>query len=123
MCRRIRDIGECGSVHGYAEAWRYGAGDEFGARRHLTHGHPLNFSGRMYKFVAYGVRQEDERIDYEEIEKLAHEHKPRMIVAGASAYSRVIDFERIGKVAKAGGRAVFCGHGAHRGIGGGGSTS
>src|SRR5712672_882606 len=68
---------------------------------HLTHGHPLNFSGRMYKFVAYGVRQEDERIDYEEIEKLAHEHEPRMIVAGASAYSRVIDFERIGKVAKA----------------------
>jgi glycine hydroxymethyltransferase len=68
---------------------------------HLTHGHPLNFSGRMYKFVAYGVRQEDELIDYDEIEKLAHEHKPRMIVAGASAYSRVIDFERIGKVAKA----------------------
>jgi glycine hydroxymethyltransferase len=68
---------------------------------HLTHGHPLNFSGRMYKFVAYGVRQEDERIDYDEIEKLAHEHKPRMIVAGASAYSRVIDFERIAKVAKA----------------------
>jgi glycine hydroxymethyltransferase len=68
---------------------------------HLTHGHPLNFSGRMYKFVAYGVRQEDERIDYDEIEKLAHEHKPRMIVAGASAYSRVIDFERIGKIAKA----------------------
>ena len=67
---------------------------------HLTHGHPLNFSGRMYKFIAYGVRQEDERIDYDEIEKLAHEHKPRMIVAGASAYSRVIDFERIGKVAK-----------------------
>ena len=68
---------------------------------HLTHGHPLNFSGRMYKFIAYGVRQEDERIDYDEIEKLAHENKPRMIVAGASAYSRVIDFERIGKIAKA----------------------
>jgi glycine hydroxymethyltransferase len=68
---------------------------------HLTHGHPLNFSGRMYKFVAYGVRQDDERIDYDEIEKLAHEHKPKMIVAGASAYSRIIDFERIGKVAKA----------------------
>jgi glycine hydroxymethyltransferase len=68
---------------------------------HLTHGHPLNFSGRMYKFVAYGVRQEDERIDYEEVEKLAHEHKPRMIVAGASAYSRIIDFERLGKIAKA----------------------
>jgi glycine hydroxymethyltransferase len=68
---------------------------------HLTHGHPLNFSGRMYKFIAYGVRQDDERIDYEEIEKLAHEHKPKMIVAGASAYSRIIDFERIGKVARA----------------------
>src|ERR1700738_72861 len=68
---------------------------------HLTHGHPLNFSGRMYKFIAYGVRQDDERIDYEEIEKLAHEHKPRMIVAGASAYSRIIDFERISKGARA----------------------
>jgi glycine hydroxymethyltransferase len=68
---------------------------------HLTHGHPLNFSGRMYKFAAYGVRQEDERIDYDEVEKLAHEHKPRMIVAGASAYSRIIDFERMGKIAKA----------------------
>src|SRR5271155_660749 len=68
---------------------------------HLTHGHPLNFSGRMYKFVAYGVKKEDERIDYDEIEKLAHEHKPKMIVAGASAYSRIIDFERIAKVAKA----------------------
>jgi glycine hydroxymethyltransferase len=68
---------------------------------HLTHGHPLNFSGRMYKFIAYGVRQDDERIDYEEIEKLAHEHKPKMIVAGASAYSRIIDFERISKVARA----------------------
>ncbi|MCU1242135.1 MAG: serine hydroxymethyltransferase [Candidatus Acidoferrum typicum] len=68
---------------------------------HLTHGHPLNFSGRMYKFIAYGVRQEDERIDYDEVDKLAHEHKPRMIVAGASAYSRIIDFERMAKIAKA----------------------
>src|SRR6202049_4407528 len=68
---------------------------------HLTHGHPLNFSGRMYKFVPYGVKKEDERIDYEELEKLAQEHKPKMIVAGASAYSRIIDFERISKVAKA----------------------
>src|SRR5215467_13060410 len=64
---------------------------------HLTHGHPLNFSGRMYKFVEYHVRREDERIDYEEIEKLAYEHRPKMIVAGASAYSRVIDFERMAK--------------------------
>ncbi|HEX8879362.1 MAG TPA: serine hydroxymethyltransferase [Candidatus Acidoferrum sp.] len=73
---------------------------------HLTHGHPLNFSGRVYKFVAYGVRKEDERIDYDEIEKLAHEHKPKMIVAGASAYPRIIDFERIAKAAK-GVDAVF----------------
>jgi glycine hydroxymethyltransferase len=68
---------------------------------HLTHGHPLNFSGRMYKFVAYGVRKEDERIDYDEIEKLAYEHKPKMLVAGASAYSRIIEFERMAKIAKA----------------------
>jgi glycine hydroxymethyltransferase len=74
---------------------------------HLTHGHPLNFSGRMYKFIAYGVRKEDERIDYEEIEKLAKEHKPKMIVAGASAYSRIIEFERIAKAAKAAGALFF----------------
>ncbi len=74
---------------------------------HLTHGHPLNFSGRMYKFVAYGVKKEDERIDYDEIERLASEHKPKMIVAGASAYSRVIDFERIAKSAKSVGALFF----------------
>jgi len=74
---------------------------------HLTHGHPLNFSGRMYKFVAYGVRKEDERIDYDEIDKLAQEHKPKMIVAGASAYARVIDFARIAKAAKSVGALFF----------------
>jgi glycine hydroxymethyltransferase len=74
---------------------------------HLTHGHPLNFSGRMYKFVEYHVKQDTERIDYDEIEKLAQEHKPKMIVAGASAYSRIIDFERIAKVAKAVGAIFF----------------
>jgi glycine hydroxymethyltransferase len=74
---------------------------------HLTHGHPLNFSGRMYKFVPYGVKKEDERIDYQELEKLAQEHKPKMIVAGASAYSRIIDFERIGRIAKAIGALFF----------------
>jgi glycine hydroxymethyltransferase len=67
---------------------------------HLTHGHPLNFSGRMYKFIEYHVRRDSEQIDYPEIEELAHQHKPKMIVAGASAYSRIIDFERIAKVAK-----------------------
>ena len=68
---------------------------------HLTHGHPLNFSGRMYKFVEYHVRRDTEQIDYEEIEQLAHQHKPKMIVAGASAYPRIIDFERMAKIAKA----------------------
>ena len=67
---------------------------------HLTHGHPLNFSGIMYKVVPYGVSKETETIDYDELERLAHEHKPKLIVIGASAYSRIIDFERIGKVAK-----------------------
>ncbi|HEV2102114.1 MAG TPA: serine hydroxymethyltransferase [Candidatus Acidoferrum sp.] len=74
---------------------------------HLTHGHPLNFSGRMYKFVEYHVKQDTERIDYDEIEKLAHAHQPKMIVAGASAYSRIIEFERIAKVAKAVGAIFF----------------
>ena len=67
---------------------------------HLTHGHPLNFSGRMYKFIEYHVRRDTEQIDYSEIEELAHQHKPKMIVAGASAYPRIIDFERMGKIAK-----------------------
>jgi len=67
---------------------------------HLTHGHPLNFSGRSYKIVPYGVKSDTEQIDYDELERLAHEHKPKMILCGASAYSRVIDFERIGKIAR-----------------------
>ena len=68
---------------------------------HLTHGHPLNFSGKLYKIVPYGVRKDDERIDYDELERLAHQHKPRMIMVGASAYPRRIDFPRIAKVAAA----------------------
>ena len=67
---------------------------------HLTHGHPLNFSGKSYKIVPYGVTKEDETIDYEEMERLAHENKPKLILCGASAYSRVIDFERISAIAK-----------------------
>ena len=67
---------------------------------HLTHGHPLNFSGKLYSIVPYGVRQEDERIDYDELERLADEHHPKMIMVGASAYSRVIDFPRIAEVAQ-----------------------
>ncbi len=74
---------------------------------HLTHGHPLNFSGRMYKFVAYGVMRETEQIDYDEVDRLAQEHKPKMIVAGASAYSRIIDFPRFAEVAKSIGALFF----------------
>jgi len=73
---------------------------------HLTHGHPLNFSGKLYKVVAYGVRRDDELIDYDELARLAEEHKPKLIIAGASAYSRVIDFARFRKIADAAG-AVF----------------
>jgi glycine hydroxymethyltransferase len=65
---------------------------------HLTHGHPLSYSGRDFKVVAYHVRKDDETIDYDEMEKLAEEHKPRLIVCGASAYSRVIDFQRIREI-------------------------
>jgi glycine hydroxymethyltransferase len=68
---------------------------------HLTHGHPLNFSGKLYNIVPYGVRKDDERIDYEELERLAHQHKPQMIMVGASAYPRAIDYPRIAAVSKA----------------------
>src|SRR5438477_5649357 len=74
---------------------------------HLTHGHPLNFSGKLYTIVPYGVRKEDERIDYDELARLADEHKPKMIMVGASAYPRVIDFARISEVAKRIGAPVF----------------
>src|ERR671923_2946425 len=73
---------------------------------HLTHGHPLNFSGKLYTIVPYGVRKDDERIDYDEFERLAHEHKPKMIMVGASAYPRIIDFPRIAAVARDVGAAV-----------------
>ena len=68
---------------------------------HLTHGSPVNFSGKNYNFVAYGVDRETGRIDYEEYERLAHAHKPKLIIAGASAYPRIIDFERMASVAHA----------------------
>jgi glycine hydroxymethyltransferase len=66
---------------------------------HLTHGAPANFSGKIYNFVGYGVNKETERIDYDEVERLAVEHKPKLIVAGASSYPRIIDFERFKKIA------------------------
>ena len=74
---------------------------------HLTHGHPLNFSGFSYKVVEYGVSRDTEQIDYDELERLAQEHHPRMIVCGASAYPRIIDFERIGRIASSVGARVM----------------
>ena len=68
---------------------------------HLTHGHPLNFSGKTYHVVPYSVRREDEQIDYDEVERLAREHKPKMIIAGASAYPRTLDFARFRQIADA----------------------
>jgi len=74
---------------------------------HLTHGHPLSFSGKEYRIVAYGVRREDERIDYDRLAELAREHRPKLIIAGASAYSRVIDFARFGEIAAEVGAALM----------------
>ncbi len=74
---------------------------------HLTHGHPLNFSGKYFVVAAYGVRKQDERIDYEEIERLAKEKEPRVIVVGASAYPRTIDFEAVRRAADACGAVVM----------------
>src|SRR5580765_2968199 len=74
---------------------------------HLTHGHPLNLSGKLYKFQSYGVRKEDERLDYDALDSLAREAKPKLIVCGASAYARVIDFERISSIAKSVGAKVM----------------
>jgi glycine hydroxymethyltransferase len=65
---------------------------------HLTHGHQLNFSGKTYHVIPYGVRKDDERIDYDELQRLAEEHKPKMIIAGASAYPRTLDFARFRQV-------------------------
>ena len=66
---------------------------------HLTHGHPLNFSGKLYKFIPYGVNKETEQIDYDQVARLAAEHKPKLIVTGGSAYPRAIDFVRLRQIA------------------------
>ncbi len=67
---------------------------------HLTHGHGVNFSGAIFNSVQYSVNRDTEQLDYDEIERLAHEHKPKLIVCGASAYSRIIDFKRLSRIAK-----------------------
>src|SRR5437899_5110635 len=74
---------------------------------HLTHGHPLNFSGLSYKVADYGVSRETETIDYDELQRLAEEHKPKLIVCGASAYPRIIDFKRISEIAQSVGARMF----------------
>lgn len=75
---------------------------------HLTHGSPVNFSGQLYKIVPYGVREEDERIDYDEMHRLAVEHRPKMIVSGATAYSREFDFQRVREIADEVGAMHMC---------------
>ena len=74
---------------------------------HLTHGHPMNFSGFSYKVADYGVSRETEQIDYDELQRIAEEHKPRLLVCGASAYPRIIDFKRIGEIARSVGARMF----------------
>jgi glycine hydroxymethyltransferase len=74
---------------------------------HLTHGNAANFSGKFFEIVHYGVRKEDERIDYDQLAALALEHKPQMITVGASAYPRVIDFERMAEIARASGAMLL----------------
>jgi len=74
---------------------------------HLTHGHALNFSGRLFNIVPYGVRKEDERLDYDALDRLADEHQPKMIIVGASAYPRVFDFARVREAADRVGAAMM----------------
>jgi glycine hydroxymethyltransferase len=74
---------------------------------HLTHGHPLNLSGKLYRFVPYGVRRDDETLDYDQLDALAKEHRPKLIVCGASAYPRTIRFDRIAEIAHEAGAKVM----------------
>jgi glycine hydroxymethyltransferase len=74
---------------------------------HLTHGHPLNFSGINYKVADYGVSRETEQIDYDELQRLSEEHRPKLLICGASAYPRTIDFKRIGEIARSVGAKVM----------------
>ncbi|MDQ3473296.1 MAG: serine hydroxymethyltransferase [Acidobacteriota bacterium] len=94
----------------YLAAIRYGdqiLGMNLSHGGHLTHGHPMNFSGISYKVADYGVSRDTEQIDYDELQRIAEEHKPKLIVCGASAYPRIIDFRRIGEIAKGIGAKMF----------------
>ena len=83
-------------------------GMDLAAGGHLTHGSPLSFSGKLYRFYSYGVNPETEMIDYEEVRKIANEVKPKLIVCGASAYSREIDFRKFREIADEGGAYLLC---------------
>ncbi len=74
---------------------------------HLTHGHPLNFSGINYKVADYGVNRDTEQIDYDELQRIAEESRPKLLICGASAYPRIIDFARIGEIARSVGAKVM----------------
>lgn len=74
---------------------------------HLTHGHKLNFSGKHYNIVPYGVKKDTEQVDYEEVERLAQEHKPKLLIVGASAYPRILDFERFATIARSAGALMM----------------
>ena len=89
---------------------------------HLTHGHHLSYSGRDFQVVHYGVDRKSEQIDYEEVERLALEHRPKLIVCGASAYSRVIDFARFRAIADSVEAWLMAGHCSYRRIGGDGGS-
>ena len=81
---------------------------------HLTHGNRANFSGKFFEIVHYGVSKEDERIDYDQLAKMAREHRPKMITVGASAYSRIIDFERMGEISREVGALMLADIAAYR---------
>ena len=80
---------------------------------HLTHGSPVNFSGQLFEFLRYGVAEGDQRIDYDQVRDLARRHRPKMIQCGYTAYSRIIDFEAFGEIARDVGAVLFAGHRAH----------
>src|SRR5436305_8903120 len=94
----------------YLSAIQYGdqiLGMNLSHSGHLTHGHPLNFSGLSYKVADYGVSRETETIDYDELQRLAEEYQPKLLVCGASAYPRIIDFKRIGEITQSVGARMF----------------
>jgi len=93
MCSRIQGSGKYGCVFAVLNPGDTILGMNLSHGGHLSHGSPVNMSGKYYNVISYGVRKEDCRIDYDEVRKLAKEHRPKLIVAGASAYPRIIDFK------------------------------